>query len=135
MTRHRRLILPTAALAALLAVSACTQSASTAPQATPSSAPSAATGGGLPGGDFAKIQQCLQAAGLSLPTWSFAPPSGAFPSGRFPNGSFPSGSFAPPSGSFAPPGGLGGTFNDPKVQEALKACGISLPGGAPAPSN
>ena len=135
MTRHRRLILPTAALAALLAVSACTQSASTAPQATPSSAPSAATGGGLPGGDFAKIQQCLQAAGLSLPTGSFAPPSGAFPSGRFPNGSFPSGSFAPPSGSFAPPGGLGGTFNDPKVQEALKACGISLPGGAPAPSN
>jgi len=129
------LILPTAALAVLLTVSACTQSASTPPQTTPSIAPSAAPGGGLPGGDFAKIQQCLQAAGLSLPTGSFAPPSGAFPSGRFPGGSFPGGSFAPPGGSFAPPGGLGGALSDPKVQEALKACGISLPGGAPAPSN
>ena len=128
MTRHRMLILPTAELAVLLTVSACTQSASTPPQTTPSSAPSAAPGGGLPGGDFAKIQQCLQAAGLSLPTGSFAPPSGAFPSGRFPSGSFP-------SGSFAPPAGLGGALSDPKVQEALKACGISLPGGAPAPSN
>jgi hypothetical protein len=148
VTRHRILILPTAALAVLLTVSACTQSASTAPQTTPSSAPSAAPGGAQPsglgggpggpgggfaGGDFAKIQQCLQAAGLSLPTGSFAPPSGAFPSGRFPSGSFPSGSF--PSGSFAPPGGLGGALNDPKIQQALAACGISLPGGAPAPSN
>jgi len=132
--RHRILILLTAAIAVLLAVSACTQSASTAPQATPSSAPSTAPGGPL-GGDFTKIQQCLQAAGLSLPTGSFAPPSGAFPSGRFPNGSFPGGSFTPPGGSFAPPGGLGGAFNDPKIQEALRACGISLPGGAPAPSN
>jgi hypothetical protein len=91
------------------------------------------------GGDFTKIQQCLAAAGLSLPAGSFSPPSGAFPSGQFPTGSFtpgnfPSGSF--PSGSFAPPGGLGGAFNDPKVQQALAACGISLPGGgAPAPSN
>jgi len=142
VTRHRILILPTAALAVLLAVSACTQSSSTAPETTPSSAPSAAPGGAQPSGlgggpggpDFAKIQQCLAAAGLSLPTGSFSPPSGAFPSGQFPTGSFTPGSF--PSGSFAPPGGLGGAFNDPKVQQALAACGISLPGGgAPAPSN
>ena len=140
MTRHRILILPTAALAVLLAVSACTQSASTAPQTTPASASTApggaqpsGLGGGFPGGDFTKIQQCLAAAGLSLPTGSFAPPSGAFPSGQFPTGSFPARSF--PTGSFAPPGGLGGAFSDPKVKQALAACGISLPGGGPAPSN
>jgi hypothetical protein len=141
MTRHRILILPTAALAFAMAVSACTQSATTAPQTTPSSAPSTGPGGAQPSGlgggaggpDFAKIQQCLAAAGLTLPTGSFTPPSGAFPSGQFPGGSFPSGSF--PSASFAPPAGLGGAFNDPKAQQALAACGISLPGGAPAPSN
>ena len=144
MNRHRVLILPTAALAAALAISACTPSASTAPQSTASSAPSDAPVGGQPsapaggagapggfpaGGDFAKIQQCLQAAGLSLPTGSFPLPSGSFalPSGALPSGFVPGGSFAPPAGA--------GALNDPKVQAALKACGISLPGGAPAPSN
>ncbi len=141
MNRHRNLILPTAALAAAIAITACTPSASTAPQAT-SSAPSAAPasgqaspplgGAGAPGGagvDFAKVQQCLQAAGLTLPTGSFALPSGSFalPSGGLPSGFVPGGSFAPPAGA--------GALNDPKVQAALKACGISLPGGAPAPSN
>ena len=145
MNRRRILILPTAALAAALAISACTPSASTAPQATASSAPSAAPAGGQAstppggsgapggfpaGGDFAKIQQCLQAAGLTLPTGSFSPPSGSF---ALPSGAFPSGQI--PGGSFAPPAGAGGALNDPKVQTALQACGISLPGGAPAPSN
>ena len=140
MNRHRILILPTAALAAALAISACTPSASSAPQATASSAPaggqaSPPAGGGAPGGfpaggDFAKIQQCLQAAGLTLPAGSFPLPSGSFapPSGGFPSGQIPDGSFAPPAGA-------GGALNDPKVQAALKACGISLPGGPAAPSN
>jgi hypothetical protein len=137
--------LPTAALAAALAISACTPSASTAPQSTASSAPSEAPVGGQPsapaggagapggfpaGGDFAKIQQCLQAAGLSLPTGSFPLPSGSFapPSGAFPSGPIPGGSFTPPAGA-------GGALNDPKVRAALDACGISLPGGPAAPSN
>ena len=115
-----------------------------APQATASSGPSAAPAssqpspppggagapGGIPaGGDFAKVQQCLQAAGLTLPTGSFARPSGSFapPSGALPSGFAPGGSFAPPAGA--------GALNDPNVQAALKACGISLPGGAPAPSH
>jgi len=140
VNRHRVLILPTAALAAALAISACTPSASTAPQVTASSAPaggqasppaggSGAPGGFPAGGDFAKIQQCLEAAGLTLPTGSFPLPSGSFapPSGAFPSGQIPGGSFAPPAGA-------GGALNDPKVQAALKACGISLP-GVPAPSN
>ncbi len=138
MTRNRALILPIAALAVLLAVAACTQSASTTPSSAPATAASSAQPGGpggFPGGgDFTKIQQCLEAAGLSLPTGSFAPPSGAIPSGLFPGGSFrPNASFRP-SGSFAPPGGLGGGLSDPKIQQALAACGISLPNGAP-PSN
>jgi hypothetical protein len=145
VTRKRILILPTAALAAALAISACTPSASTAPQSTASNAPSAAPAGGQAsppaggaggpggfpaGGDFAKIQQCLQAAGLTLPTGSFALPTGSF---ALPSGALPSGQG--PRGSFAPPAGVGGALNDPTVQAALKACGISLPGGAPAPSN
>jgi hypothetical protein len=146
VTRHRILLLPIAALAVLLAIAACTPSASSAPQATTSNAPSSGPGGaqqpGPGGGDFAKIQQCLQAAGLTLPTGSFprpngsfAPPNGSFtpPNGSFDPGAFPSGLF--PGGSFAPPGGLGGVLSDPKVQAALKACGLSLPGGAPSPSS
>jgi hypothetical protein len=137
--RHRILILPTAALAVMLAISACSPSASTAPTASSAPSPGASTGapaGGLGGGDFAKIQQCLQAAGISLPTGSFAPPGGSFapPDGSFalPSGAFPSGRI--PNGSFNP-GGLGAGLSDPKIQTALKACGLSLPGGSPAPSN
>ena len=141
MNRPRVLILPIAALAAALAISACTPTASSAPQATASSVPAGGEGsppaggaggpGGLPaGGDFSKIQQCLEAAGLTLPSGSFPLPSGscALPSGGFPSGELPSGSFAPPAG------GVGG-LNDPKVQAALEACGITLPGRGPAPSN
>ena len=138
MTRHRILILPTVALAAMLAISACSPSASTAPATSTAPSPGASSGapaGGPGGGDFAKIQQCLQAAGISLPTGSFAPggsftpPDGSFalPSGAFPSGRIPNGSFAP--------GGLGAGLSDPKIQAALQACGLSLPGGSPAPSN
>ena len=48
MQRHRILILPTAALAAVLAISACSPPASTAP--TTSSAPSSGGGVGAPAG-------------------------------------------------------------------------------------
>jgi competence protein ComEA len=60
----------------------------------------------------AKIRQCLQAAGLPVP--SFTRPSN-LPSGQRP--SFSSG--ARPSGA--------GRFNNPQVRAALQACGITLP--------
>jgi hypothetical protein len=101
--------------------------------ATPTSAPtgSPGQGGGRFGGpnsaQFAAIRQCLQAAGIPLP--SFSP--GARPS--FSPGARPSGSRRPrPTGSFD--GRRRGLFADPKVQAALKACGITLPTGRPAGS-
>lgn len=92
--------------------------------------PSASGGpGGAPGGfDMSKIQACLKAAGISVPTNSdFPRPSGSFsPGGTPPSGARPSG---PPSG-----GGAGGLFNSPEAQAALKACGITMPTGGPGPN-
>ena len=67
-----------------------------------------------------KITQCLEAAGIAVPTFTGRPsgfPSGARPSGS-PTGPFPSGTRT---------GGFGGRFADPKVRAALQACGIVLP--------
>jgi hypothetical protein len=88
------------------------------------------SGGPRPGGfadsaQFQKIRECLTAAGISLPS-----PSGGFRSGTRagpPSGS-PSG--PRPSGSF--PAGGNRMFDDPKVQAALKACGITIPTGGPS---
>jgi hypothetical protein len=101
-------------------------------------------GGGFGGADFTAIQDCLKAAGVSLPTPSGGQggvggqrgvggpeDSGARPSGA-PNGPPPSGGVRP---SGAPRGG-GGMFQSAEVQAALKACGIELPTGrgGPGPS-
>ncbi|ODU00678.1 MAG: hypothetical protein ABS81_22905 [Pseudonocardia sp. SCN 72-86] len=62
-----------------------------------------------------KIDQCLQAAGIPVPTQQ------PRPSGE-----------PRPSGQPRPSGGAragGGQFADPKVQQALQACGITLPQG------
>jgi hypothetical protein len=95
----------------------------------------AANGGGTAGGanlfSDAKVQACLKAAGIAVPT-AGARPSGA---GAPPSGVRPSGAAgARPSGS-----GFGGGFggaNGTKIQAALKACGITLParGSGAAPS-
>ncbi|MGV8910361.1 MAG: hypothetical protein ACOH1Y_15370 [Propionicimonas sp.] len=102
-----------------------TDSSTSAPS-TPATAPSGVPSG-LPSdlaAQFAKIQQCLDAAGISLPTPSL--PAGASPGGRF----------TPPAGGI--PGGAGSSLNDPKVKAALDACGMALPtgppSGAPAPT-
>src|SRR6185369_8608457 len=83
------------------------------------------------GADFQKIQECLAAAGITLPT-----PSGGF---RTPDGTPPSGGpqGTPPSGAPRDGGGGfgGGRFADPKVQAALKACGITVPTGRPRTSS
>jgi len=76
------------------------------------------------GANLQDVQQCLDAAGIKLPSRPSGAPSG-FPSGA------PSGapSFSPGQ---SPPNGFGGgqgagLLNSPKVQRALKACGIQLP--------
>ena len=129
MLDHRRIILPALVGLAAIAAAACSSGGTTAAPAA--SAPAASAPAGAPDGsfDFAKIQQCLTAAGIALPSGgSFALPSGGIPPR-------PSGSFAPPSGSFPRPSGgfPGGGFNDPAMAAALEACGITLP-GAPSPN-
>jgi hypothetical protein len=129
MLSHRRPILAALVVVAALAAAGCGPGATTAVPAASATAASASAG--APGGnvDFAAIQQCLTAAGITSPSGgSFAIPSGgsfALPSGGVPQR--PSGSFAPPSGGFQ-----GGGLNDPATLAALKACGITLPA---APSN
>ncbi|WP_088283861.1 hypothetical protein [Kineosporia sp. A_224] len=108
-------------------------------------------GAGDRGADFQKIQQCLAAAGISLPTPS-GMPSGA-PTG---NGTPPAGGpgggvtqgadgkFTAPDGdvitAMPTPGadggpgggpGMGQLFDDPATKAALEACGISVPTGRP----
>jgi hypothetical protein len=94
-----------------------------APPSTPASPPS-----GLTNGNLAAVQQCLKAAGITLPS---APTGagGSFPAGVSPppGGSLPAGGF--PSG--AVPSGGPGAFANPQTQQALKACGITLPSAAP----
>lgn len=120
MLDYRRTILPALVLVTAIAAAACSPGSTTAPPAA--SAPAASAQAGAPDGsfDFAKIQECLTAAGIAAPSGgSFALPSGGIPQQ-------PSGSFAPPSGGIP-----GGGFNDPATAAALEACGIALP-GAPA---
>lgn len=120
MLDFRRSILATLVVVAAIAAGACGPGGTTAAPAA--SAPAASAPAGAPDGsfDFAKIQECLTAAGIALPSGgSFALPSGGIPRQ-------PSGSFAPPSGGIP-----GGGFNDPAMVAALEACGIALP-SAPA---
>ena len=78
-----------------------------------------------------QAQECLQAAGIDVPSGL---PSGV-PSGLpsdLPSGVTPG---ASPPADFSPPGqgGPGNLFSGPKAQQALKACGITLPPASPAP--
>jgi hypothetical protein len=135
MSPIRRMLVPLV-LPAVLALSACGSDGTT----TASPTTTAGAGGGenvqgfRGGEDFQEIQECLTAAGITLPT-----PSGGFrgtpPSGG-PQGTPPSGAprGTPPSGApgdDGPGGGFGGMFSDPDVQAALKACGITVPTGRP----
>ena len=122
MLSHRRPILAALVMVTAIAVAGCGPGGTIAAPAASATAASASAG--APGGnlDFAAIQQCLTAAGISAPSGgSFALPSGGVPQQ-------PSGSFAPPSGGFP-----GGGFNDPATLAALKACGITLPAASSNP--
>jgi hypothetical protein len=138
----RRLASPgVLALAAVGALAGCSSgsgnSSSASSTAAAASQPGQQQGG--QGGDstqLAAIQKCLSAAGISMPM----PPSGqAGQGGGQPgqSGSRPSGppSGAPtvgtPSSSARGGGQVGGTFFDPKVIAALKACGITVPTNGP----
>jgi hypothetical protein len=72
----------------------------------------------------AATRRCLKAAGIKLPKT----PAGV-------NGTPPSNFTPPPNGTppsnFTPPAGAGG-LNSTKVQQALKACGITVP-SSPSP--
>ena len=124
-------VLPTATalLASALMLTACsTDPGTTTSAATP--APTApATGQPGPAGvDFQKINDCLQAAGIDVPTGMPSNLPSGMPTDR-PAGRptdlpsrMPSGMGAPGQG-----GGPAGAFNGPEAQAALKACGIELP--------
>ena len=100
MPTLRRMLIPAFVIAAAIVTAACGPSGATAAPAA--SAPAASAPAGAP--DSAKIQQCLAAAGITLPSGGFGPrPSG----------------FVPPSGGFR----SGAT--DPAVAAALEACGIT----------
>jgi hypothetical protein len=109
-------------------------SASSSAAATTSAAASSSSSRGRAAGaanPFADptVAACLKAAGIAVP--SFTRPSGSFtrPSGSFTR---PSGSFTRPSGSFTRPAGGGfgtDTAAAQEIQQALKACGITLPTG------
>jgi hypothetical protein len=106
-------------------------SAST-PSATGAPGPGGARGG-FGGVDFTKIQACLKAAGISLPTRTdFPRPSGSFSPGPRPSGVGPSG--VRPSGGNFRGGADRGLFASAQVQAALKACGITVPTGGPRPN-
>lgn len=138
--KHPRLSAIAVVLLALGTLSACGSDDSGDGDSATSASASAGAGGAQPGGDptqLAAIQQCLEAAGLSD-----AMPSG-MPSGM------PSDGGTPPSGmptdmptdmpsgmpSGGPAGGGQGAFQDPEVQAALQACGITLPSPSTAPGD
>jgi hypothetical protein len=134
LTTHRLAHRGSAAAVATLAIVTLAACGNSTPANSPAStpAPTAAIPSGAPSnlqGQFAKIQECLTAAGIDIKA-----PGGNVPSGG-PTGAPPTGP-RPTDGSFTPPAGAGqGGLQDPKVKAALEACGISLPGapgGAPS---
>ena len=133
MTVRARAATVGAVLAAAALVAGCSAGSAAAPAASgpttaPGAGPTGAPGGG-PGGQnpqqFAAIRQCLQAAGIPLPSID--------PSRRFSPGARPSGSPRPrPTGSDGQRGGRR-LFADPATRAALKACGITIPTGGFGP--
>jgi hypothetical protein len=99
-------------------VTACGSSSVTGtPAAQPSPNPSAGRLAGISSADRSKIQQCLTAAGIAVPT----PPAGSGFNGT------PRPGGTPPPNRPSGAGNGGGLFQSAQVQQALKACGITLP--------
>jgi hypothetical protein len=73
----------------------------------------------------AATRRCLKAAGIKLPKTSAGGTNGTPPS------NFTAAPTGTPPSNFSPPAGAGG-LNTAKVQQALKACGITVP-SSPSP--
>jgi hypothetical protein len=118
MTISARSSLVTATAVVALALGGCAG-------APPTSTTAAASAGGAGGGggrpdpaQQQKITQCLQAAGLPVPSFPPRPLRDPTAPARAP-------------GMTRAPGQNRGAFADPKVRAALQACGITLPTRAP----
>ena len=124
--KTRRSTMATAALlmTVALSITGCGGSSSSN---TTSNQTSPAGPSGVDPTQIKAIRQCLKAAGLtqSIPSGAASGIPSNLPS-NLPSGAptdFPSNFSGGPGGA----GGPGGQFNDPKIQAALKACGIQLP--------
>lgn len=138
--------------AASTAASSGASTAASGPRTVTATGQAAAPGAdgqdGDRGAELQKIQQCLTAAGISLPTPTGMPANGTPPAGGAGMTPGADGRYTAPDGDVytAPPtrgdgdgGGPGGDgpgrmFSDPAVQAALKACGITVPTGGARPS-
>lgn len=136
MTRRDRvLVILIAGLVCAGVLAACSNKKAAATGATPASSTSSdAARAGLGRGLFndPRVKQCLDAAGLTLPTPTFTGPRPSFSEGARP-------SFSPganPSFTGRPGGGIfGNTAEGQKIRQALEACGISLPTRGPRPTD
>jgi hypothetical protein len=123
-------------LVAALALAGCGSSSTTTPSSSPASASPGASSngsqgrgqaGGQNGAALAKIQACLTAAGIAVPSR----PSGAPNAGTRPSGAP---STRPSGAAGGRPGGIGSVLNTAAAKAALKACGLSVPSGQPSPA-
>jgi hypothetical protein len=96
----------------LAACGASSSSTSTGAQATATQ--SGAKSSGITSAERSRVDTCLKAAGIPVPT---ARPGGGLRGTPQP-GSSP--------GANRPAGSGGGLFQNPQMQQALKACGITL---------
>ncbi|MDQ1705638.1 MAG: hypothetical protein QOF18_2004 [Frankiaceae bacterium] len=117
--RHAALPIALALVAGVATACGGSGTNSTTPAASPTTG--AASRPVISAADRAKIQQCLTAAGISVPQ---PPGGGTRPSGARPSGA-PRPGFTP--GANGGGGGGAGLFQNPQAQQALKACGITLP--------
>lgn len=132
------LLVALAAAGTLVACSGAKASSGTKSTAAAATASTQSNPDGGPGGfrglaDNPQVKQCLDAAGITLPTPTFTGPRPTFSPGERPTfspGTTPSFTRGPGAGGF-----FGGqnSAEFQKIQQALQACGITLPSRGPRP--
>lgn len=121
----------------MLALAACgggsSSSASGSAAAPTGSGYGGRGGGGQNSAQFKQMQDCLTAAGISVPTPSARPSGSAGARPSFSPGAQPSGGYqGNGGGGFG--GGMSEIFQSKQAQAALKACGLTVPTGRPTAS-